>query len=167
MCNLRNVATEEELDFADQVGRFFARQYGMPPATGRVAGWLLISDPPSQTAAEIAEALQMSRSAVGAAVSTLEPQGMLRRTRAAGERADRIMLHPSYGVQSMESAGEYEALAALTRRGLQVIADASIERRARLVEMTALADFLVERMPRLADEWRERRAALRASGELP
>ena len=61
-----------ELDFADQVGRFFARQYGMPPATGRVAGWLLICDPPAQTAAEIAEALQMSRSAVGAAVSTLE-----------------------------------------------------------------------------------------------
>jgi DNA-binding Lrp family transcriptional regulator len=161
------VATEQEIEFADLVGRFFARQYGMPPATGRVAGWLLICDPPAQTAAEIADALQMSRSAVGAAVGTLEPQGILRRTRAAGERADRIMIHPSYGVQSMESAGEYEALAALTRHGLRLIADASVERRARLVEMTALADFLIERMPKLADEWRERRAALQAAGELP
>jgi DNA-binding MarR family transcriptional regulator len=161
------VATDQELDFADQVGRFFARQYGVPPATGRVAGWLLLCDPPAQTAAEIADALQMSRSAVGAAVGTLEPQGILRRTRAAGERADRIMVHPSYGVQSIESAGEYEALAAIARRGLQVIADAPVERRARLIAMTALADFLVERMPRLADEWREHLKTLRDAGELP
>jgi hypothetical protein len=161
------VATEQELDYTDQVGRFFARQYGMPPATGRVAGWLLICDPPAQTAAEIAEALQMSRSAVGAAVSTLEPQGMLRRTRGAGERADRLMIHPSYAEQSLESAGEYEALAAIARRGLQVIADAPVERRARLIAMTALADFLVERMPRLADEWREHLKTLRDAGELP
>ena len=161
------MATERELAYADQVGRFFARQYGMSPATGRVAGWLLICDPPAQTAAEIADALQMSRSAVGAAVSTLEPQGMLRRTRAAGERADRIMIHSSFAEVSLESAGEYEALAALARRGLEVIADASPERRARLIGMAALADFLVERMPKLADEWREHVETLRAKGELP
>jgi DNA-binding MarR family transcriptional regulator len=161
------VATDKELDYADQVGRFFARQYGMPPATGRVAGWLLICDPPAQTAAEIADALQMSRSAVGAAISALEPQGMLRRTRAAGERADRVMIHPSYGEQSLESPGEYEALAGLARRGLEVLADASLERRARLIAMTALADFLVDRMPKLADEWRAHVETLRAKGELP
>ena len=44
---------------------------------------------------------------------------MLRRTRTAGERADRVMIHPTYGEQSLESAGEYEALAALARRGLR------------------------------------------------
>jgi DNA-binding MarR family transcriptional regulator len=161
------VATDAELDYSDQVGRFFARQYGMPPATGRVAGWLLICDPTAQTAAEIAEALQMSRSAVGAAVGTLEPLGMLRRTRSAGERADRLMIHPNYGEQSLESSGEYEALGALARRGLKVLADASLERRARLIAMTALADFLVDRMPKLADEWREHVETLRAKGELP
>ena len=31
---------EQELGFADQVGRHYARQYGMPPMMGRVAGWL-------------------------------------------------------------------------------------------------------------------------------
>jgi hypothetical protein len=161
------VATEEELAFADQVGRFFARQYGMPPATGRVAGWLLICEPPALTAAEIAEELLLSRSAVGAAIGPLEQWGMLRRTRTPGARADRVQIHPSYGLQALESPGEYEALAALTRHGLQVLADAPVERRARLVEMTALCEFLVVRMPALAAEWREHREALRASGELP
>ncbi len=149
------------------MGRYFSRQYGMPPATGRVAGWLLLCDPPAQTAGEIAEALQMSRSAAGSSVGTLEHWGMLRRFRAAGERADRVMIHPSYGLQSLESAGEYEALAAITRNGLKAIAGAPFERRARLVEMAALCEFLIERMPKLAGEWREYRETLRASGELP
>ena len=109
----------------------------------------------------------MSRSAVGAAVSTLEPQGMLRRTRAVGERADRIMIHSSFAEQSLESAGEYEALAALARRGLEVIADAPLDRRARLIGMVTLAEFLVERMPKLAEEWREHVKTLQAAGELP
>ena len=77
------------------------------------------------------------------------------------------MIHPSYGLQSLESAGEYEALAAITRKGLKAIEGATVDRRARLVEMTALCEFLIERMPKLADEWREHRETLRASGELP
>jgi hypothetical protein len=161
------VATEAELDFSDRMGRFFAGQYGMPPATGRVAGWLLLCDPPAQTAAEIADELQMSRSAVGQSVGWMERFGMARKTRASGERADRIMLHPSYGLQSLESAGEYEALAALARSGLAALGDASLERRGRLLEMTYLAEFLIDRMPKLADEWREQLKTLRASGELP
>jgi DNA-binding MarR family transcriptional regulator len=155
------------LEFVDRVGRFFAVQYGMSPAAGRVAGWLLLCDPPAQTAAEIAEELQMSRSAVGQSVASLERSGLVRKTRAAGERADRIMIHPSYGLQALESAGEYEALAGLSRSGLAAIADASLERRARLLGMMYLAEFLVERMPKLADEWREHLKTLRASGELP
>jgi hypothetical protein len=54
------------LTFADKLGRFFARQHGLPPVLGRVFAWLLICDPPEQTAAEIAEALHTSRSAVEA-----------------------------------------------------------------------------------------------------
>ena len=34
------------------------------------------------------------------------------------------MTDPSYGVQALESPGDNEALAALTRYGLQVLADA-------------------------------------------
>jgi hypothetical protein len=35
------------------------------------------------------------------------------------------------------------------------------------LEWVAFADFLVERLPLLAQEWKERREALRAAGELP
>jgi DNA-binding MarR family transcriptional regulator len=161
------MATDAELDFADQFGSFFARQYGLPPVTGRVTGWLLICDPPEQTAAEIAGALRTSRSAVGSAIASLETQGQIMRTRAAGERADRVSFHPEAVVRALDAPAEYGALLALARHGLEVLRDAPPARRARLLEAAALYEFLLERMPALADEWRARRDALRASGELP
>jgi predicted ArsR family transcriptional regulator len=158
---------DAELAFTDQVGRFFARQYGLPPVTGRVLGWLLICEPAEQTAAEIAEALQTSRSAVGSAIASLENQGLVLRTRAAGERADRVSFHPDAAVRGLEAPDEYGTMLALARHGLEVLRDAPPARRARLLGAAAFYEFLIERMPALAAEWRARRDALRASGELP
>src|SRR4051794_33856106 len=95
MCNLRHqMPSDAELSFADQVGRHYQRHYAVPPMIGRVVGWLLICDPPAQTVAEIADALQASRSAVGTALNMVETWGSLRRMRAPGERADRVRLAP-------------------------------------------------------------------------
>ncbi|HEY4279268.1 MAG TPA: MarR family transcriptional regulator [Conexibacter sp.] len=159
--------TEAELAYVNQVSRHYVRQYGFSPAFGRIAGWLLICDPPQQTASEIAEALGMSRSAVGSAISMLEKASAIERTRLSGERADRISLEKAFAAESLDSPAEYGAMAALGRAGLALLRDASLERRARLIEMTAFADFLLERLPAIADEWRERVAEMRASGELP
>jgi DNA-binding MarR family transcriptional regulator len=161
------VATDAELAFSDKLGRFFARQYGLPPVFGRVFAWLLICDPLEQTAADIAETLHTSRSAVGSAIVSLENQGLVQRTRAAGERADRVSFHPEAAVRGLESPEEYGAMMALAREGLEVLADARPARRARLLEAVAFYEFLFERMPAVAAEWRDRRDALRASGELP
>jgi DNA-binding MarR family transcriptional regulator len=160
------VPTDAELSFADEFGRFFARQYGMPPMMGRIAGWLLICDPPAQTAAEIAEALQVSRSAVGTAVDLLEKNAVARRTRVPGERADRISANPAAAEQGLDPS-EYAGYVALASQGLELLADAPPARRRRLLELAAFHDFLIERLPPLAAEWQAHRDALIASGELP
>ena len=159
--------TDAELAYVDEVGRFFSTRYDMPPVTGRVLGWLMICDPPERTAAEIAGDLQMSRSAVGAAVGTLERWGQARRLRRAGERADRISVIAAAGEHKLAEDDEYTASAALGRAGLELLRDAPQARKGRLLEMVAFAEFLIERMPAVADEWQARRAALRASGDLP
>ncbi len=158
---------EQELAFSDQVGRHFARQYGMPPMVGRVAGWLLICDPPEQTAAQIAAALSVSRSAVGSALDALESFAFIRRTRTPGERADRVMLNPEAGAQGLDSRAEFGAMATLARHGLEVLADAPLARRGRLLELASFYDWLLERMPLLAREWSAHREQLRAAGTLP
>nr|WP_183340910.1 MarR family transcriptional regulator [Conexibacter arvalis] len=159
--------SEAERSYVDQVGRYFARQYAVAPVVGRVVGWLLICEPPRQTAAAIAAGLGISRSAVGSAVTTLESWGMAERTRPPGERADRVAIRSGFGVDSLEASAEYAALAALARTGLELLADAPPARRARLAELAAFGEFLTERMPTIAAEWRVRRDELRAAGVLP
>jgi hypothetical protein len=96
----------------------------------------------------------------------LEQWRLVSLSRQPGERADRIAIRAEYWEQSMD-APEYIELAKLARAGLDAIGGAPPARRARLAELEAFAGFLAERMPALAAEWRERREALRASGELP
>lgn len=161
------LSEDAQLAFAGQFGQHLSQQYGIPPIAGRVAGWLLVCDPPRPTVAELAEALHASRTAVSGAVVSLERLSLVARSRAVGERADRVAIDPAFGSQSLDDPTEYIALAALARRGLETLDDAPSSQRARLLELAALADFLVERSPVWAAEWRERRDALRASDELP
>ena len=74
-------------------------------------------------------------------------------------------------LSSPESMGmdvtEYEELGELAREGLEVLRDAPTGRRAVLLEMSAFADFLLEQIVTFEKEWKARRAALVASGDLP
>ena len=158
---------DEEITFADHLGRFYARRYAYPPMVGRVLGYLLVCDPPEQTIAELSDALLASRSAITGALDVLERTDAIRRSRAAGERMDRVRVDFTSPQSHGFETAEYQELGDLAREGLQVLADAPPERRATLVEMAAFADWLVDRMRVLQQEWEAHRDALRASGELP
>lgn len=155
------MSSDAELTFADHVGRFYARQYAFPPMAGRLLGYLLVCDPPQQTIDELGDALLASRSAITGAVKLLEGYGVARRTRAAGERVDRVSVNTaSQQPQNFDAAIHLEH-AAVFREGLALLADAPPERRAPLEEMVALAEFLGERLPALRDEWLVHRDGLR------
>jgi hypothetical protein len=159
--------TDAELTFADHMGRFFARRYAFPPMVGRLLGYLAVCDPPEQSIGELADALLASRSAITGAVKTLETMQAISRTRAAGERMDRVRIDLSSPQSMGLDITEYEEVGELAREGLEVVRDAPAARRAVLVEMSAFADFLLEQIPRMQQEWEARRAALVAAGELP
>ncbi|HVC25201.1 MAG TPA: MarR family transcriptional regulator [Acidimicrobiales bacterium] len=159
--------TDGEITFADHTGRFYARRYGMAPMVGRVLGYLGVCDPREQSISELADALLASRSAIAGAVDTLEALGLIRRSRAAGERMDRVYIDMSSSRALGFDVSEYQEQSELAQEGLRLLADAPPERRATLLAWAAFADFLVERLPLLEQEWKERMEALRASGELP
>jgi DNA-binding transcriptional regulator GbsR (MarR family) len=158
---------DEEITFADHMGRHYARRYAFPPMVGRVLGYLLVCERPDQTIADLSEALLASRSAVTGAVNVLERLDSVRRSRAAGERMDRVRVDFSSAQSRGFDVSEYQELGDLAREGLEVLKDAPPERRATLMEMEAFADWLVERTRTLQEEWEAHRDALRASGELP
>ena len=159
--------SDGEMTFADHAGRFYARRYGMAPMVGRILGYLAVCDPREQSITELADALLASRSAIAGAVNALESLG-LDPTVPVGGRADgpgvyRPVVAPAMGFD----LSEYQEQGELAREGLRHLGDAPPARRAILLEWAAFADFLVERLPVLEQEWKERRQKLRTAGELP
>jgi hypothetical protein len=138
--------TDAEITFADHAGRLYARRYGMAPMVGRLLGYLAICDPRQQSIAELADALLASRSAIANAANALDTLGLIRRSRAAGERMDRIQIDMNAPRSTGFDVTEYQEQAALAREGLALLADAPPERKAVLLEWAAFADFLVARL---------------------
>lgn len=161
------MSLDPQLTFADHMARFCARRYSYPPMVGRVLGYLAVCDSPAPTIADLSNALLASRTAITNAIATLESVGQVVRTRAAGERMDRV----SIDITSARGLGmdntEYAELGALAREGLELLRDAPPERRAVLGEIAAFTDFLCSRIPALYEEWRKEREALIAAGEIP
>jgi hypothetical protein len=162
-----DMPTDGEITFADHAGRFYARRYGMAPMVGRLVGYLAVCDPREQSVSELADALLASRSAIAGAVNTLESLGLVRRNRAAGERMDRVYIDLSSPHATGFDLSEYKEQGELAREGLRLLGDVPRERQEILLEWVAFADFLVERLPVLEQEWKQRREELRAAGELP
>ncbi len=143
------------LIYADHMGRSLAQRYGYPPVTGRVIGYLSVCEPMEQSINDIAETLLTSRSAVNNALKTLEAQKLITRSRPAGTRADVVSLSPIGWENAGFDPSEYEETARLAREGLELLENASPERRQPLEAAASLGDFLAERLPRLYDEWSE------------
>jgi DNA-binding transcriptional regulator GbsR (MarR family) len=74
------------LTWAERVATFFAEHYGLPPITGRILGWLMICDPPEQSAGEIAEAIGASRASLTTNMRFLIGSGLVRRLTRPGGR---------------------------------------------------------------------------------
>src|ERR1700728_29921 len=106
----------------------------MAPMVGRLIGYLAVCDPREQSITELADALLASRSAIAGAVSTLETLRLIQRSRAAGERMDRVQLDASSPNAMGFDNTEYQEQVELTQEGLDLLADAPIERQALLLE---------------------------------
>ena len=158
--------TDAEITFADHMGRYYATRFAFAPMVGRLIGYLAVCDPPEQSIGELADALLASRSAITNAVKSLETMRLIRRTRVAGARMDRVRLDPTSPQAMGLDTTEYEEMTELVREGLEVVRDAPAERRALLLEWSEFADFVIEQTKRMQQEWQQRRATLVAERKL-
>ncbi|MEJ1105833.1 MULTISPECIES: GbsR/MarR family transcriptional regulator [unclassified Kribbella] len=163
--------TDEQMTFADHVGRFYVRETNAPPVAGRLLGYLGVCQPAAQSVNELADALLASRSAITQAVVLLEGRGLVERSRARGDRVDRVSARLDRLIAGQDyDPASYLETAALLRRGVALLPDDDGSgRREALEEFASLYDFLAERMPRLKEEWLAYRAGLHASSseEVP
>ena len=141
--------------FVDATGTWAAKSYAMPQMTGRVLGWLLACDPPEQTAAQLAEALEASKGSISAATGQLVRMRLVDRLHIRGERADRFRLRPSAWDEQVRSDPGAEEARTLIALGLEALRDEPATRRARLEELDAFYAWWQGRMPALWEEWQE------------
>ena len=114
---------DAESAFVEEMGQALA-SYGMTPMAGRMWGWLLICDPPEQTAADLAEALHASRGSISGTARILASAGMIRRTTKRGDRREYFSVAPETFEQFLASAGRiYRYFREIAERGLEAIED--------------------------------------------
>jgi len=150
--------TEGESAFVEEMGRTLAG-YGMTPMAGRMWGWLLICDPPEQTAADLAEALQASRGAISGTARILSSAGMIRRGTRRGDRREYFSAPPEALDSFLENAGQiYRRLREMAERGLVAMADRPPESRRRLEELRDVFAFVEREVPVVVDRFLRDRA---------
>src|SRR4029079_14197104 len=141
--------TPGESEFVEEMGQFLA-SLGMTPMAGCVWGWLLICEPPEQTASEIAEALHASRGAISGTARLLANAGLVRRATKPGDRRDYFSA-PAEALDSMlmSAASLYQQMRRIAERGLLAIEDRPAESKARLEEFRDVMGFVEVEVPRV------------------
>jgi len=113
-------APEWREGFVEELG-ILARDLGVPRAVVRVLGWMVVCDPPTQSAGDIEVALHLSAGSVSAATRMLVGTGLLERTAVPGERRIYFRLRPGGWEGALETR-----LRAATQ--LRVVADRAMDR---------------------------------------
>ena len=82
------VEREQVLEWVERMAMFCAEEYGVPPIAGRILGWLMICDPPEQSAGEIAAVIGASKASLATNMRVLTDAKFVRRRTRPGERTN-------------------------------------------------------------------------------
>lgn len=131
---------------------------------GRVAGLLLLCEPPVQSLTQISVALGVSKPAVCGAAKSLLQAGLVERVSEPGRRGD---YYRSVGAH-LDSVLQYnriDALSRLVQRSLSVVADRDQQQSNYLLlhDWSDFLDFLKAEIPGLMARWQRMRAANRTN----
>ena len=149
---------EQLLHYIEEFGLFF-EQFGLPRTAGRMLGWLLVCDPPHQTMDELTEVLQVSKSSVSTTSRMLIQSGLVEKVSFPGERKDFYRISDNAWIQAwVVRVKQTVAVRQLAERGLDLLSDETLKRRARLQTMHDLYEFLEEELPKLTERWLKERS---------
>jgi DNA-binding transcriptional regulator GbsR (MarR family) len=145
--------TKKMLECAEEMGLFYERAGG-PRMAGRLIGWLMVSDAPHFTAADLADLLQASKGSISTTTRLLEHGGMLERFTMPGDRKAYFRLRPEWWIRLFQRR-------AITLAQTKQMVEGWIERLdgtsasllARLHEMRDFYAFLERELPLLLERW--------------
>jgi DNA-binding transcriptional regulator GbsR (MarR family) len=150
---------DELLDWVERIATYCAEQDGLPRIAGRVLGWLMICDPPEQSAGEIAEAIGASRASLTTNVRLLISVGFLTRTTRPGGRTTYYRLDDDAWERVVRrQVASIASLRDISRDGLAVLGDQP-RRAARIRRAQEIFDWMAaafDAAPPLPDNRQEK-----------
>jgi DNA-binding transcriptional regulator GbsR (MarR family) len=156
---------DDQAAFVERMGRSLT-EAGLPRMAGRMWAWLLICEPPEQSAAEVAEALHASRGAISGAARLLTAAGLIHRTTRRGDRREFYSVPPGSMTALMRAQGPATAAQRrIAEEGLALLADRTNGARDRLEEVRDLYVFMERELPALIDRFEAERRGARAARE--
>ncbi|MGI8404943.1 MAG: GbsR/MarR family transcriptional regulator, partial [Thermomicrobiales bacterium] len=136
----------ERAQFIEEFGITF-EGLGSGRMIGRVLGFLMTSDPPAQSAEDIATALKASRGSISQGTRTLIQMGMVRRISIPGERRDYFQIRPYAWTEVTRREGDtIDRMLEMFSNGLRLMDGHSPESRLGLEESVAFMSFWKQRI---------------------
>ena len=139
--------------FIEALGMRLELEVGTPRMVGRVLAWLLVCEPPQQSAAELADRLDASKGSISTATRILVRLGLIDRVRLRGERFDRFEVRPGAWDDFLWREEQFKEPRDVLRIGLDALADEPPERRARLEELDWMYGWWQARIGQLHEEY--------------
>jgi DNA-binding transcriptional regulator GbsR (MarR family) len=157
------VMTNDQAAFVEAMAQHLYGR-GMRRLNARLWSWLLICEPPEQTAAELADALDVSRGAISGAVNDLAAARLIQRRTRRGERREEFSI-PAGTVQRLISqmATVLRQGREIADEGLELLGDRPPPVRARLAELRDVYAYYETEWPTAVERYLKDRASDRTS----
>jgi len=148
-----SVLDPRQEDYVARMGELFS-QLGHQRIAGRLLGWLLICDPPHQSATQLATVSGASKASVSINLRLLVAAGLVERTGVPGQRRTHYQLRPAAWTLDLRAKlAQTAELRRLADEGLDLLKDAPAIRRERLGAMRDFYAFMERELPAVIDKW--------------
>ncbi len=130
---------------------------GLPRIAGRILGWLMVCDPPEQTASQLAEALEASKGSISTMTRYLAQIQLIERVSKRGSRQDFYRIRPGAWTDLMKTRlSGLRVFTQLAEKGLRIMETAPPGHKKRLEEMHDLYEFFETEMAGLVKRLEQR-----------
>jgi DNA-binding transcriptional regulator GbsR (MarR family) len=141
---------------------------GLTRMAGRIWGWLLVCDPPYQSAADLAAVLRASKGSISTMTALLIRASLIERVALPGQRRHYYRMRPVAMASLLrERFTRITALRELAEEGLELLAERPPELRARLDDLRDVLVFIEREYPAMLDRWEGRRNGGGARAKVP
>jgi len=149
--------TDAEREFIDGVAAYYQMNDGMPLARGRLIGWLVICDPPTQSARSLSAKVGCDESDVDYILGLLVPSGVLQRSEAPDPDDFLVKMDDTAWPERVKAVfANIPVFHEILQQGCEALAEAPAERRRRIESMERLFGYLSVEIPAVIEAYEQR-----------